>query len=181
MLEGSVVGLRAIERSDLALLLQYRNCPDLRQYFREFRELSMADQERWFEQRVLNDPATRMFSIVERTTGQLLGACGLCYIDPINRSADFSIYIGADELYIDDIYAPDAARLLIAYGFDELNLHRLWSEIYDFDTRKIRFFEQLGFTLEGRHRQTKWRRSRWSDSLFWGLLSSDPRPTGNQG
>ena len=41
----------------------------------------------------------------ELATGRLLGACGLCYIDFINRSADFSIYIGADDLYIDELYA----------------------------------------------------------------------------
>jgi RimJ/RimL family protein N-acetyltransferase len=174
MLKGKSVGLRAIERTDLPVLLEYRNRPHFRQYFREYRELSSADQEHWFENQVLSKSLTRMFAIEELSTQRLLGACGLCYLDFINRSADFSIYIGADDLYIDQVYAPDAARGLIRYGFDELNLHRLWTEIYDIDSGKQAFFTELGFSLEGRHRQTHWTQSRWVDSLFWGLLSTDP-------
>ena len=79
-----------------------------------------------------------------------MGACGLCYINWVDRSADLSIYLGADDLYIDDRFAPDAARTLIRYGFDELGLHRIWAEIYSIDTRKQAFFEKLGFKLDGR-------------------------------
>jgi RimJ/RimL family protein N-acetyltransferase len=65
---------------------------------------------------------------------------------------------------------------LIGYGFDELGLNRLWSEIYDFDTAKRTFFDRLGFTLDGRHRRTHWAEGAWHDSLFYSLLASDPRP-----
>jgi RimJ/RimL family protein N-acetyltransferase len=127
MLKGDHVGLRAIERADLPTLLEYRNRPHFRRFFREYRELSAEHQGLWFDKLVMSDPGTRMFAIEEIKTGRLLGACGLCYIDFINRSADFSIYIGADDLYIDEVFAPDAARVMIRYGFEELNLHRLWT------------------------------------------------------
>ena len=142
MITGNHILLRAVEETDLAQLLEWRNNPDLRKYFREFRELNHTMQLKWFNERVNNDPSTRMFSIVEIKTNKLIGACGLCYIDCINKSADFSIYIGKDELYIDDVFSLDAAKLLIAYGFKELNLHRLWSEIYDFDIKKKDFLMQ---------------------------------------
>lgn len=170
MLKGKLVGLRAIERDDLPQLLAWRNRPEYRRYFREYRELSNDMQGAWYNSKVLNDPCTRMFSIVDLENNELLGACGLCYIDWINRSADFSIYLGARDLYIDHTYAPDAARVLIRYGFEELNLHRLWSEIYEFDTPKTQMFDTLGFHLDGRHRQTHWTEGRWCDSLFFGLL-----------
>lgn len=175
MLSGSIVGLRAIEKNDLAQLLGWRNRPDFRRYFREYRELSWEDQLSWFENVVLKDNRTRMFSVVDLDKGTLLGATGLCYIDAINRSADLSLYIGFDNLYIDSEIAPDAARILIRYGFEELNLHRIWSEIYDIDTAKQRLFDTLGFTLDGRHRETHWTEGRWVDSLFYGLLESDWR------
>lgn len=171
MLKGQLVGLRAIERKDLPQLLAWRNRPEFRRYFREYRELNTEQQITWYENKVLNDSSTRMFAIETLSNSELLGACGLCYIDWINRSADFSIYLGARNLYIDDTYAPDAARLLIRYGFDELALHRLWSEIYDFDTAKAQMFEKLGFHLDGRHRQTHWTEGSWCDSLFFGLLN----------
>lgn len=176
MIRGRVTGLRAIEEGDLVQLLAWRNRPELRRYFREYRELNGTQQRAWFDSKVNGDAATRMFAIVELETDRLLGAAGLCYIDWVNRTADFSIYIGADDLYIDDRYAPDAARTMAAYGFDELGLNRLWTELYDFDDRKIRFFSELGFHLDGRFRQTHWAEGRWHDSLYYSLLASDPRP-----
>jgi RimJ/RimL family protein N-acetyltransferase len=173
MLAGSAVTLRAIERNDLEQLLAWRNRPDYRRYFREYRELSMDNQLRWFEGEVIGNPKVRMFSIVERSSGRLLGACGLCYIDWLRRSSDVSIYIGADDLYIDQHYAPDAASVMIEYGFKELGLHRLWAEIYDFDDRKKRLLEKLGFHLDGRFRDGHWTEGGWHDSLIYSRLSTD--------
>ena len=174
MIRGQVTGLRAIEESDLPQLMAWRNQPELRRYFREYRELNSTQQRQWFDKAVNNDPGTRMFAIVELSSGRLLGASGLCYIDWVNRTADFSIYLGADGLYIDDHFAPDAACTMIGYAYGELGLHRLWSEIYAFDTDKERFFKALGFSLDGRHRQTHWAEGGWHDSLFFSLLSTDP-------
>ena len=170
MLEGKYTGLRAIEAGDLVQLLEWRNRPEYRRYFREHRELSMDNQQEWFEKTVTRDPATRMFAIVELAGGRLIGACGLCYINWVDRNADFSIYIGADDLYIDKKFAPDASRALIQYGFGELGIHRLWAEIYDFDEPKKKLFDHLAFSLDGRHRQTHWADGGWHDSLFYSLL-----------
>lgn len=171
MLRGEYTGLRAIEKTDLPELLAWRNQPEYRQFFREFRELSLENQNQWFTNKVLNDKSTIMFAIEDLADGKLIGACGLCYIDWINRNADFSIYIGRNNVYIDDVYAVDAARQMIKYGFGELNLHRMWTEIYSIDSKKKEFFETLGFELEGVHRQTHWTNGKWCDSLFWGLLN----------
>jgi RimJ/RimL family protein N-acetyltransferase len=170
MLMGKLVGLRAVEPSDLPQLLSWRNNSEYRNYFREYRELSLACQQRWYETVVLKDPNTIMFSIVESMSSRLLGACGLCYINWINRNADFSIYIGADNLYIDKKFAPDAALVMKTYAFEELNLHRLWAEVYDFDERKINFFKKLGFIEEGRHKESYWNKGKWHDSLIFGFL-----------
>ena len=170
MLEGTYTGLRAIESGDLGRLLEWRNRPEYRRYFREYRELSMDNQREWFEKTVTGNQATLMFSIVELAGGRLLGACGLCYINWVDRNADFSIYIGADDLYIDKQFAPDASRALIKYAFRELGIHRLWAEIYDFDKPKKELFDRLAFSLDGRHRQTHWSDGAWHDSLFYSLL-----------
>lgn len=175
MIEGRRVGLRAIERDDLGPLLAWRNRPELRRYFREVRELCSSLQRAWYETAVLNDPRTRMFAIVERQSSALLGACGLCQIDWVNRMADFSLYIGQDGLYIDDVYAPDAGRALLRYGFEELGLHRVWCEIYALDAAKQSLLPRLGFTLDGRHRETHWSEGAWHDSLIFGLLDREFR------
>lgn len=173
MLRGNICGLRAIEQEDLHNLLKWRNNPEIRRYFREYRELSMSHQSNWFESNVLKDDRTLMFAIIELSSQRLLGSCGLCYIDWVNSNAELSIYIGEESLYIDDSFAPDAAIIMARYAFQEIGLHRIWSEIYEFDQLKKRLFERLGFALDGRHRQTHWTGGKWHDSLFYGLLTDE--------
>lgn len=175
MISGKNVGLRAIEKKDLPQLMQWRNNPELRKYFRETDEINLVNQEKWFESVISKNSVHKMFSIVKLDTNELMGACGLCYIDWINRSADFSIYLGFDDLYIDSLYAVEAAKLMKDYGFDVLNLHRLWAEIYSIDKPKMKFFDTLGFSLDGEFRETYWYDSKWHNSLFYSLLSTDEK------
>ncbi len=171
---GREVVLRAIAPDDLETLRRWRNRPEYRQYFREYRDISPAMQHAWYERTVLNDPHTHMFAITQRQNGRLLGACGICYIEPWHQSGDFSIYIGADDLYIDGRFAPDAARLLLDYGFGTLNLHRIWAEIYAIDTAKQALLPRLGFRLDGRHRDAhRMEDGRFVDCLFYGLLKGE--------
>jgi RimJ/RimL family protein N-acetyltransferase len=175
MLKGKHVGLRALEREDLPQLMMWRNQPELRKYFREVNEINSSNQLKWFESVIAKNSINKMFAIVKLDSNELMGACGLCYLDWVNRSADFSIYLGYDNLYIDDTYAIDAAKLMIDYGFGVLNLHRLWAEIYSIDEPKKSFFNQLSFQLDGEFRQTYWYDNRWHNSLFYSLLSSDEK------
>lgn len=173
MIKGTLVGLRAIEKYDLPQLMKWRNQSHFRQYFREVSEINSINQYKWFESVSDKNSLHKMFAIVNLEDNCLLGACGLCYIDWVNRSADFSIYIGYDDIYIDDKYAIDAGKLMIDYGFAVLNLHRLWAEIYSIDDKKKIFFKTLSFKLDGELRQTYWYNNEWHNSLFYSLLSTD--------
>lgn len=173
MIQGNYVYLRAIEKTDLPQLMNWRNNPELRKFFRETDEINTENQLKWFESINTKSSPHKMFAIIKSDTNELMGACGLCYIDWVNRSADFSIYLGYDDIYIDQKYAIDAANLMIDYGFNILNLHRLWAEIYSIDEAKKIFFAQLKFTLDGTFRETYWYDKKWHDSLFYSLLSNN--------
>jgi hypothetical protein len=173
MISGKYVGLRAVEKDDLHLLLNWRNRPDLRRYFREYRELNKMNQEFWFESLAQKDRSMVMFAIVDLKSGILLGACGLCYINWINRNADFSLYIGDSDSYIDATFAPDAGATLLNFGFNELNLHRVYAEVFAFDEKKQGLMKTLGFHLEGRFRDTHWSGGTWNNSLIYGILKTD--------
>ena len=89
-----------------------------------------------------------MFTIVDLASNKPIGAAGLLYINWIIRSADFSFYIGHENKYIgNDGIASEATQLLIDYGFKNLNLHKIWMELYEFDNEKIKFLKTLPFTI----------------------------------
>ena len=59
------------------------------------------------------------------------------------------------------------------YGFGELNLNRLWVEIYDNMKENIKLFEKMNFIKEGCLRQKIWRKNRWWDSFIYSKLSEE--------
>lgn len=175
MITGKKVSLRAVAREDLPLLMEWRNRPHYRQYFREYRELTLENQAAWFENSVLKDNNTLMFTIVLNDKDQTpIGCCGLCYINWVNRFADLSLYIGYKDAYIDkEGYAEEACHLLFKYGFGELSLHKIWTEIYEFDTPKNELYLQLGFHQDGLLRENYFHENKWHNSRIMSLLASD--------
>lgn len=175
MIKGNTVGLRAVEKDDLPLFRDWRNIVEFRRHFREVRELSLNDQENWFQSLQNTKHINFMFTIVDLDSGKPIGAAGLLYINWINRSGDFSFYIGENEVYIDEVgIAKEAADLLIRYGFNNLNLNKIWMELYEFDMKKINFFkEEFNFEIDGKLRQNCYEDGKYWDSFIISLLKSE--------
>lgn len=174
MIKGKTVSLRALELEDLKQAKEWRNLEEFRKHFREHRELNSVHQENWF-QRMNQSQTDYMFGIIENKTKALIGVCGLIYVNWINRSADYSFYIGKDQAYIDQSgLAEEASQLLIRYGFQELNLNKIWMELYEFDQAKISFFqEKFKFKKDGTLRQNAFKEGRYWDSIIISLLQSE--------
>jgi RimJ/RimL family protein N-acetyltransferase len=174
MLRGERIHLRALEREDLPRMRDWRNLPEFRRHFREFRELNLLNQEQWFA-RISASPNDFMF-MIERSEDRVpLGVCGLVYAQWVIRSADISLYIGHEETYIDGPggHAEEAARVLIRYAFDNLNLNKVWTELYAFDERKVALFSGLGFSRDAVLRDNCYEDGRYHDSYIYSLLRSD--------
>lgn len=169
MIKGELVGLRAIEVADLPLLLQWRNDPGNRKYFREWRELNFQHQMEWFQNHVMGEASPIMFAITSLEDGTLLGCCGLTYIDWVHRSSEISIYIGMG--YLDNAVAPEAIDLMVNYAFGELGLHRLYIRVYDYDEKRHALAREAGFSLEGRLRDAHFCNGKFHDECVYGLIA----------
>jgi RimJ/RimL family protein N-acetyltransferase len=175
MIKGKNVGLRAVEKEDLSFLRDWRNITNFRKHFREVRELSLTDQEAWFEHLQQTKHINYMFTIVDLNTNNPLGAAGLLYVNWVIRSGDVSFYIGDQEKYLgNDDVALEAAKLLIDYGFKNLNLNKLWMELYEFDNQKIEFFtKNYGFKKDGLLRDNCFEDGKYWNSHIISLLKSE--------
>ena len=172
MIKGNLVGLRALEKEDLIHLRDWRNITHFRKHFREVRELSLADQENWFDHLQKTKDRNFMFGIERLGDGKLIGTCGLLYINWIIRSADYSFYIGEDCAYIDNNgWAKEATNLLLSYGFHTLNLNKIWMELYEFDKKKIDFFiNEFDFKQDGILRDNCFENGKYWDSVLISIL-----------
>ncbi len=169
MLKGKKVNLRAVEKESIEQFRQWRNRPELRKYFREYRELSSTMQNAWYENRVLSDDKQVNFEI--RFKDALIGHCGLYYIDWIHRHAEFGIYIG-DDSYRSGGFGSDALRTLVKYGFNDLNLNKIWCEVYT-NNDALDVYRHIGFKDEGVLRQHYYNEGQYWDSTMLSMLKSE--------
>ena len=65
MIKGHSIGLRAVEKEDLVYLRDWRNIPSFRKNFREVRELSLVDQDVWFDSLQKTKHINYMFVIID--------------------------------------------------------------------------------------------------------------------
>lgn len=171
MLKGRKIYLSSVEEESIEKLRLWRNQPELRKFFREFREINKEMQSRWFVNKVIEDPNQVNFEIHDLESEKLIGHCGLYYINWIHRHAEFGIYIG-DQDYRSGGYGSDALRTLISYGFDDLNLNKIWCEVYTNNDALV-VYEHLGFKKEGVLRQHYYNEGKYWDSTMLSLLKSE--------
>jgi RimJ/RimL family protein N-acetyltransferase len=173
MITKGKIGLRAVEKSDLTQLKEWRNNPDFRRHFREIRELNDVNQEHWFEN-LNRDSNSYFFSIVSLETGKMIGAGGLLYINWIIKSADFSFYIGDTNEYVSNSErCIDAISGLLEYGFGTLGLNKVWMELFENDERKLKLFkDSFNFAIDGVLRDN-WFENGYQNSFLLTLLQSE--------
>ena len=67
----------------------------------------------------------------------------------------------------------DITRLVAAWGFGGLGLHRIELEVLAFNTRAIRCYLACGFRQEGVRREAELYPEGWKDLISMGLLRSE--------
>jgi RimJ/RimL family protein N-acetyltransferase len=131
----------------------------------------LEDKYKWWNDKILNDDSWQFFVVKPLDKDMIIGSIGLTYIHPIYKSAEFSITIGHKD-YRGGGYGSDALRTIIKYGFEQLNLNRIWCEVYS-NNDAIDIYRHIGFKDEGILRQTVFKNSEYLDSYVLGMLKSD--------
>ena len=67
----------------------------------------------------------------------------------------------------------EAIRLLLAYGFETLGLHRIELRVHENNPRAIRCYERAGFRREGEKREARWWAGRWWSVFEYAILESE--------
>jgi diamine N-acetyltransferase len=149
MIFGERLRLRAAEREDIPRFVAWFNDPEVTQNLARHYPMSLATEERWFDNMISLPPAEQAL-VIEIRDGEAWKAIGntsFITIDKLNRSAEIGIVIGEK-----------------AY----------WNQGYGRDTmRGIKAYENAGFKHEGRMRQAAFLDGRYYDVLFMSVLSEE--------
>lgn len=113
-----------------------------------------------------------IFGIVAKDSEKLIGNCGLMQLDWVCRTCEFGIFIG-DKDYWSKGYGEEAARLILDYGFNILNLNSIYLRVMGYNDRAIRCYEKCGFKLIGRRREAKIVAGKAYDVIYMDILASE--------
>ena len=172
MIVDTRVRLRRVERDDLPRFVAWLNDPEVRRSLALLWPMGSAQEEAWYEAQLKAEPALQAFSIDVRKDASAwthAGGAGFHSVDWVSRAAELGLVIG-DKSRWGQGYGTEATRALCRWGLRELNLHRIWLRVYEDNAPAIRSYEKVGFKLEGRLRQDRFREGRYLDTLVMGLL-----------
>ena len=171
-IEGDQVVLRRHEPGNLRAFQRWYADPSVVRLTRYQDGPMRPDEiERFFAARALGTDSLAM-AIHLRDGDRLIGTCALSQLDADNGSALFHITIGETDAWGRG-YGTEATRLIVGHAFDVLGLHRIGLSVFAFNERAIRSYRSVGFTVEGRARESIWREGRWWDEISMSILSDD--------
>jgi RimJ/RimL family protein N-acetyltransferase len=177
MLKGKSVLLRPVKRSDISYFLKWFSDPEVIQYLEWYLPMTEMSEEKFIEELGTTRARSDVILVIEAIEGDSakpIGNCGLHQINAKDRNAVFGIVIGEKD-YWSKGYGLEAARLLINYGFQQLNLHRIASGAFAFNDRSIKLHKKLGFWEEGRLRQAFFKNGQYHDHVQFGILREEWR------
>lgn len=148
-LKGDRIDLLAPGSQWANLIAKWHNDPEVRHYSRNMFPHSIEQIKKWHEPSARREmPEWVGFVIWHKQDKKAIGEVGFGRINWINRNANLYGLIGEPEYWGAGIIG-EAAKLVINYGFTELNFHKIFAGVFSPNERSLRAAEKLGFKKEG--------------------------------
>lgn len=192
MIYGERIRLRAPERSDIPHFVNWLNDPEVVAGLDLYLPMSNAEEENWFDEMLKSPQAQHPMVIEMCVPGKrpdsavssppdimpvvnewvAIGNCGFNQIDWRCRHAEIGIFIG-EKRFWNQGYGREAVETLVRFGFETLNLHRIWLRVYASNKSAIRCYENAGFKHEGRMREAFYKDGIYIDILIMSILENE--------
>jgi diamine N-acetyltransferase len=171
------IRLRAAEKEDITGFLRWVNDEDVTENLFLIDPMSRFEEENWYES-MMKRPSSEHALVIEAIDQsptrdyRPIGTCQFHNLDWRNRCAEIGIMIG-EKIFWDQGYGTETMRLLLRHGFDTLNLHRIWLQVYAKNKRGIRAYEKAGFVHEGKYRQAHYQHGQYHDVHLMSVLKEE--------
>ncbi len=168
---GERIYLRPLEPAqDNHLYSTWMNNEEIRRYFSIYPTSDTRGKERL--ELLYKDGKHIIFGVALNSDNTLIGLVGLKDINYVNQTAEFYVIIG-DPAAWGKGYGTEATRLMVRYGFMELNLNRIQTQDMEENIGGWRADEKAGFKYEGTLRQVILRFGKYHDVRVYSILRSE--------
>lgn len=111
------------------------------------------------------------FAIVRAADTVLVGAISLVNMSARHQRAEIGYWIGVP--YWNQGYCTEAARKILQYAFEDLNLHRIIALHFSRNPASGKVMQKLGMKHEGTLRQHAERWGQYEDLHVYGILREE--------
>lgn len=170
---GKKINLRSLEEDDVnGPYANWLNDPEVCRYNSHARfPVSRTDLLRYVKSSKVNS-SLLVFAICTKRTGRHIGNISLQNINYIDRSAEIAIIIGEKQYWHKGV-GGEAWDLVLKYGFEILNLHRVYCGLVASNAPMLKLARKFGMKLEGRRRQAFFKNGHYDDILEFGILEQE--------
>lgn len=171
MIAGDIVSIRLLEKEDLSQRVRWLNDPAIYMTLLSDYPVSKARTLSWFDKNA-TDHTKKHFSIVDNSSGDLIGMTGFLQISQKNHHAQMYVTIGEKE-YRGKGLARQVIQLLLRHGFSEMGLAKifLWTLPNNQHARNI--YEKIGFRKEGEFSEHVFCRGAQQNLIQHGITRSE--------
>jgi len=181
LLKTGVEGLflRELRMDDLDGFYSWQNDPEIAKYYAFTRLPRTREEARGaLESIVAGGRGDSVHLAVARNAhapdDQFLGVMSLKNISALDRHAEFAAVI-ASAREMGKGYGRAASVRMIRYGFDTLNLRKIYLSILSDNERTIHLYETIGFRREGIFRQHVFNDGKYEDLVWYSLFPEELR------
>ena len=167
--EDRKMKIRKIEASDLVARVEWMNNPMVYKTMHFVPPISLENTRKWFESNLNN--SKRFDAAFEDEDSNIVAFGGLTNIDYTVRKAEFYVFV--NPFMQGKGIGTAATRMLCKYGFDVLQLHKIYLYTNGSNIGAKKTYEKVGFALEGVHREENIIAEQYEDRLYYGLLAKD--------
>jgi RimJ/RimL family protein N-acetyltransferase len=179
LLRGSKVRLTALRQDDASKIAEWNEDVGYLRLQDTNTALPKSKAQIEAELEQLQGGNAILFTIRTNEEEALIGTAGFYEIEWANQSAWLGIGIG-DRTAWGKGYGSEALRLLLQYGFDEMNLHRVTLTVVEYNKRAIAMYERAGFKHEGTFREFGRRDGKRYEMYLYGLLRPEWESNGRR-
>ncbi|SKC84595.1 GNAT family N-acetyltransferase [Maledivibacter halophilus] len=172
MFENKIIRLRKLSTNDYITYHDWRNDIEVMKTTSPQLDMYTLEETEQYISAIASQSNAKGYIIEYKETGQSVGIVSLINIDYKNRSAECIIDIGVKDMWGKGI-GTAAISLILEFAFNELNLHRVYLQVFSFNERAIKLYEKMGFIHEGKFRQALYRRGKWHDIVIMSILKNE--------
>lgn len=169
ILESERLLLKPIEEEDILELLEIRWDADVMKLSLH-ESISEKEQYEWYNSQTRKDLALSVF-LKEDEKKILIGTIGLYNINMRHQRAVFRMRLSQKAQ--GKGVGFEAGCMLMEYGFNVLNLHRITGDQFAVNKAAVTFCRKMGFKEEGIFRKHHYQNGEFRDVSLVGLLKED--------